>query len=150
MTLREQILAAAFDRLSDFAADIRDAITGIEAGVSADRPDCCDEHRDPQPDAPAVAARSWRGAFASDVEVGALIAVDGRHFGVEPGRRALRITDRRTTERPPLLGGGEALTFLFVDLDSDRSDSITVSPSTALEVAVEVPDSIPVDMGGGE
>lgn len=146
MTLREQILAAAFDRLSDFAADVRDAITG-DSGDSADRPDCCDEHHDPRPDAPAVASRAWRGAFAADIAVGALIALDGRHFGAPGGRRALRITDRRGSERPALLGGGEAITFLFTDLDSDRSDSITVSPQTALEVAVEVPDSVPADLG---
>lgn len=151
MTLRDKILAAAFDALSDFAADVRDAITGeSDTADSHSGPGCCEEHRDPRPDAPAVASRTWRGAFASDVEVGALVALDGRHFGAPAGRRALRITDRRSSERLALLGGGEAITFLFVDLDSERPDSITVSPQTALEVAVEVPDSVPAHLDGAD
>lgn len=143
MNLREKILAAAFDALSDFAAEVRDAISGEQAATLES--DCGHDH----PDAPAVAARTWRGTFASDVKVGDLIAVDGRYFKSEPGRRALRITDRRDGEHMSMFGGtANAITLLFVDLDTDRSESITVSPTAALEIAVEVPDSVPADMGG--
>lgn len=147
MTLREKILAAAFDRLSDFAADVRDAITGdTDPGGGADRPGA-GHHT--HPDAPAVAARAWRGVFASDVKEGDLVAVDGRYFSGPPGRRALLITGRREDERAGLLGATmQAITFLFTDLDSDRSDSITVASSAALEVEVRVPDSVPTDLGG--
>lgn len=143
MTLREKILAAAFDALSEFAADVRDALVGEEPAT--EEPDRGHEH----PDAPAVAARTWRGTFASDVKVGDLIAVDGRYFHAEPGRHALRITDRREGEHSGMFGvTANAITLLLLDLDTDRSESITVSPQAALEIAVEVPDSIPADMGG--
>lgn len=143
MTLREKILAAAFDALAEFAGDVRDAITGEQPEDETPR------RRETPPDAPAVAERSWRGAFASDVKVGDLIALDGRHFHAEPGRRALRITDRREGEHSSMFGGtAQAVTLLFVDLDTERSESITVSPTAALEIAVEVPDSVPADLGG--
>lgn len=145
MDLRTKILAAAFDALSEFAGDVHDALIGESRPT--EEPD--DDRDRTHPDAPAVAARTWRGTFASDVKVGDLIAVDGRYFKSEPGRRALRITDRREGEHSSMFGGtAQAITLLFVDLDTDRSESITVSPSAALEIAVEVPDSVPADMGG--
>lgn len=152
MNLREKILAAAFGRIADFAGDVRDALSGADPDTAEHEPgdDCCEAHRR-HPDAASVAGRTWRGAFASDVREGALIALDGRHFGGPRGRRALRITDRRDGDRAGLgLFGAamETITFLFVDLDTERSDSITVAPQTALDVAVEVPDSVPADMGG--
>ena len=150
MTLREQILAAAFDRLSDFAADVRDAITGQPCGDSGNHDDGHGEQHS-HPDAPAVASRTWRGVFASDVNEGDLIAVDGRYFSGTPGRRALLVTGRRAGERAGMFGTAvDAITFLFTDLDSDRSDSITVASSAALEVEVRVPDSVPTDLGGPE
>jgi len=143
MDLRTKILAAAFDALSEFASDVHDALIGESR--TSEEPEQPREH----PDAPAAAARTWRGTFASDVKVGDLIAVDGRYFKSEPGRRALRITGRREGEHAGMFGGtAQAITLLFVDLDTDRSESITVSPSAALEIAVEVPDSVPADMDG--
>jgi len=144
MDLRTKILAAAFDRLADFANDVHDAL--LSESRATEEPD---REHDEYPDAPAVTERTWRGTFASDVKVGDLIAVDGRYFKSEPGRRALRITDRREGEHSSMFGGtAQAITLLFVDLDTDRSESITVSPTAALEIAVEVPDSVPADMGG--
>lgn len=144
MTLREKILAAAFDALSEFADDVRDAL------IERDRPPV-DAEGAPRkhPDSPEVAARTWRPAFASDVREKALIAVDGRYVNAAPGRRALRVGERRVGEHAGMFGTTrDAITFLVTDIETGRSDSLTVTPDAALDVAVEVPDSIPADMGG--
>jgi hypothetical protein len=156
MNLRNKILIAGFDALSDFAAEVRDALAanGREpAGDGQGVPCACGDVHDRRaaPDAPAVESRTWQAAFASDVNNGALIAVDGRYLSGEPGRRALRVTDKREGDLPGMFGRAtDTITFLVVDLDTDRSDSLTVSPSAALDVAVEVPDTVPSDMTGGE
>jgi hypothetical protein len=142
MTLRDKILAAAFDRIADLAVDIRDAINDQNAPTRTH-----DDEDDPQ-DAAAYTARTWRAAFASDIQAGDLIALDGRHVGAAPGRRALSVTDRRNGEHAhnPFGPPASVITFLLVDLDTDRSHSITVSPDTSLDVVVQAPDCVPADL----
>ncbi len=144
MTLRDKIAAAALDAIAEFAGEVRDALIG-EHRTAAEEPDRVREH----PDSPEVTARTWRPVFASNVREQALIAVDGRYVNAAPGRRALRVAERRTGEHAGMFGTTrDAITFLVTDIETGRSDSLTVTPDAALDVAVEVPDTVPADLGG--
>jgi hypothetical protein len=105
--------------------------------------DCEDEQ-----DSPRVAEFTWESRFASEVGEHALLALDGRHVDESAGLRVMRVTRRRETERSGMFGSGEAITFLLLDLDSDKPHSLTASPDAPLQVAVEVPESAASLTGG--
>jgi len=96
---------------------------------------------------PSTLAESlaWMPAFASEVGERSLLALDG-----PDGRRAMRVTRLRRAERPHGFGGiVETVTFLLVDAESGEPGSITVALDEPLTVAVEVPGSVPAELGGG-
>lgn len=138
MSLRNKILAAAFDALSDFATEVHDLLTDPDKPTHT-----CGEHAtDQYPDSPEV---------ASDLPQQALIAVDGRYVNLPPGRKALRVTEARRQQVPGGMFGQDrdAVTLLVTDLETGRSDSLTVALTAALDVAVEVPDTVPANLDGG-
>lgn len=92
-----------------------------------------------------VRSTVWEPAFASEVKVGALLALDGGQ-----GRRALRVTRCRLGERQHGYGASTpVVTFLLVDAESGEPGSLTVALDEPLTVGFEAPDSVPQDLAGG-
>lgn len=152
MNLREKILAAAFDRLGDFAADVRDAIaSGADPGFAASRVAGTDN---PTPeDGPTAVALTWTPTWASDIKDGDLIAVTGDQIDrPDLGLRALRVSSVKTQPftLPSMLGGRESsvVSLLAQDADSGEPHALKIGGQAALRIALDVKDHAPADLGG--
>lgn len=149
-------LAVVSDGLEDLAYLVRSRplpppVLGEVCGDVSSSPDlrllaAVREQRLAEPPASVlVASTVWVPAFASEVEVGRLLALDG---GL--GRRAMRVTRLRRSERSQGFGASvEVVTFLLVDAESGEPGSVTVAVDEPLTVAAEVPGTVPADFADG-